>query len=69
MTISTATTRPTLLRGCISWWDGCPWVDNAALLVVAATWRPVVLVIPAWVLGASIAVLSSRPASGGVVDA
>jgi hypothetical protein len=67
--IAVSTTRARRAGLFPTWFAVVGWVMAAALLVVASTWRPVVLVIPAWVLGASIAVLSSRPASGGVVDA
>ena len=42
------------------WFGIVSYVMAAALLLMATTWRPMALVIPAWVVGASMLVLAMR---------
>ena len=42
------------------WFGIVSYVMAAALLLVATTWRPMALVIPAWVVGVSMLVLAMR---------
>jgi hypothetical protein len=67
--IAVSTTRARRAGLFPTWFSVLGWVMATALLVVSSTWRPVVLVIPAWVLGASVALLSSRPARAEMVEA
>lgn len=67
--IAVSTTRARRAGVFPPWFALVGWLMALALLTVSSSWRPVVLAIPIWVVGASVVVMLSRSGGDEMVDA